>query len=361
MRPAVPVLTAILWLAGVAAAAAPMVQRADDPFALAQAALLRAGASADPRDALQARELVQRALNSKPEDPRSWVLGAWDEMSRHRFSAALMSIRRAHALGPATIISLGLESDALVELGRYDQALDRVQRMLDVDPGLPALSRAAHLRFLHGDTEGAIALLHAPVLARAGERERAKVALQLAELCVHVGDVEGAQAAALQAALLLPGNAQPLAMRARVAEARLRPDEALAFYLRAQNASPNPEYALGAWRMARALGDSKVEKRQRSLLEGMARLDEIQGGLYRRVFIEFFGAQPQRLQDAQRLARLDLAERPDLYAHAWMAWTLLSKGERDAAAPHIAQALRLGTRDEKLRALLGELRRTAQR
>lgn len=360
MRLAVPVLTAVLCLAG-AAAAAPIAQRADDPLGLAQAALLRAGVSADPRDALQARELVQRALNTKPEDPRSWVLAAWDEMNRHRFSAALTSIDRAHALGPATVISLGLESDALVELGRYDQALDRVQRMLDIDPGLPALSRAAHLRFLYGDTEGAISLLHAPVLERTGERERAKIALQLAELYVHLGEVEAAEAAANNAALLLPDNAQPLAMRARIAEARARPDEALALYLRAQSVLPSPEYALGAWRMGRMLGERKVEKRQRSLLEGMARLDETQGGLYRRVFIEFFGAQSQRLPDAQRLARLDLAERPDVYAHAWMAWTLLASGEHDAAAPHIAQALRLGTRDEKLRALLGEPARTAQR
>jgi tetratricopeptide (TPR) repeat protein len=359
MRVAVPVLTAVLWLAG-AAAAAPTAQRADDPLALAQAALLRAGASADPRDALQAHELVQRALNTKPEDPRSWALGAWDEMNRHRFSAALRSIDRAHALGPATIISLGLESDALVELGRYDQALDRVQRMLDIDPGLPALSRAAHLRFLHGDTQGAIALLHTPVVQRAGERERTKIALQLAELHVHLGEVEAAEAAATQAALLLPGDAQPLAMRARIAEVRARPDEALALYLRAQSMLPSPEYALGAWRMARMLGELKVEKRQRALLEGMARLDETQG-LYRRVFIEFFGAQSQRLADAQRLARLDLVERPDVYAHALMAWTLLANGERDAAAPHIVQALRLGTRDEKLRALLGEPARTAQR
>jgi tetratricopeptide (TPR) repeat protein len=328
---------------------------------LAQAALLRAGASADPRDALQARDLVQRALSAKPEDPRAWVFAAWDEMNRHRFSAALASIDRAHALGPASIISLGLESDALVELGRYDQALDRVQRMLDIDPGLPALSRAAHLRFLHGDTEGAVELLHAPVLGRAGPRERAKVVLQQAELYLHLGQVQAAEAAAVRAEQLLPGNAQPLAMHARIAEAGGRPDEALALYLQAQNVLPSPEYALGAWQMARKLGERKVEKRQQALLEGMARLDEAQGGMYRRVFIEFFGAQPRRLRDAQRLARLDLAERPDVYAHAWLAWTLLADGERNAAAPHIAKALRLGTRDEKLRALLGEPARTALR
>ena len=248
-------------------------------------------------------------------------------MNRHRFSAALTSIDRAHALGPATVISLGLESDALVELGRYDQALDRVQRMLDIDPGLPALSRAAHLRFLYGDTEGAISLLHAPVLERTGERERAKIALQLAELYVHLSEVEAAEAAANNAALLLPDNAQPLAMRARIAEARARPDEALALYLRAQSVLPSPEYALGAWRMGRMLGERKVEKRQRSLLEGMARLDETQGGLYRRVFIEFFGAQSQRLPDASvLLALIWPSGRTCMRMHGWPGhcWRVVS-------------------------------------
>lgn len=354
MRPAVLFLAALLCAGGAAGAA-------EDSHALAQAALLRAAWSADPKDAALAGELVQRAMDNRPQDARSWVLKAWNEMSAHRFADALQAVRQAHALGPATVISLGLESDALVELGRYDEALVTVQRMLNRDPALPALSRAAHLRFLHGDTEGAIALLReAPVVARAGSPERFKVQLQLAELYLHLEDVSAAQSWAGQAAATLPDRTEVLAMQARIAAAQEAHQDALALYLRAQEIHPSPEYALGAWRAARAVGDSTTQRRQQRLLEGMARLDAMQGGLYRRVFIEFVGGQPEHLQEAQRLARTEVDERPDLYSHAWMAWTLMRAGQVRAAAPHRMQALRLGTRDAKLRELLPQPLETAQ-
>jgi tetratricopeptide (TPR) repeat protein len=350
MQPAVALLLAWLVCGGALAA---LPAGSGQAHAVAQAALLRASASADPGAAEQARALVQRLLEHYPQDPRSWTLKAWDEMTAHRFAAALAAVERAHRLGPATVMSLGIEADALVELGRYAEAVERVQRMLDLDPNLPALSRAAHLRFLHGDSAGAVALLQdTPVLARATAPQRGKIALQRAELHWHEGDAAAAEAAAREAETLLPGRPEALAMRARVAELRGHFDQALALHLQAQALLPSPEHALGAWRAARASGATAVERRQQRLLDGMARLDEAQGGLYRRVFIEFFGAQPGRLAEAQRLARRDLIERPDLYAHAWMAWTLLAAGERAAAAVHVEQALRLGTRDTRMRALL---------
>lgn len=346
MRPAALFLVALLCAGGAAGAQ-------QDPHALAQAALLRAASSADPKDAVLAHELVQRAMDRRPDDARSWVLKAWDEMSGHRFAAALQSVRRAHGLGPASVMSLGLEGDALVELGRYDEALATVQRMLDLDPALPALARAAHLRFLHGDTEGAIALLRdVPVVARAAAPERSKVQLQLAELYLHSEDFVAAQSSAQQAAALHPDRTEPLAMQARIAAAQADHTAALGLYLRAQQMHPSPEYALGAWRAARAAGDSATQRRQEGLLEGMAKLDAARGGLYRRVFIEFLGEQPGQLPEAQRLASIEVGERPDVYSHAWLAWALLRGGRAQAAVPHRAQALRLGTRDAKLRELL---------
>jgi len=354
MRPVALFLAALLCAGGAAGAA-------HDLHAEAQAALLRAAWSVDPNDAALAQELVQRALDSRPDDARSWVLKAWNEMSGHRFAAALQSVRQAHALGPPSVISLGLESDALVELGRYDEALPVVQRLLDRDPALPALARAAHLRFLHGDTEGAIELLRdAPVVARAGAPERFKVQLQLAELYLHLEDFSAAHGWTQRAAATQPDRTEALAMQARIAAAQANHQDALALYLRAQAIQPSPEYALGAWRAARAAGDSITERRQRRLLEGMARLDAVQGELYRRVFIEFFGEQAEHLQQAQRLARTEVDERPDLYSHAWMAWTLIRAGQVRAGAPHRVQALRLGTRDAKLRELLLQPLETAQ-
>ena len=45
--------------------------------------------------------------------------------------------------------------DASVELGRYDEAAEHLQAMLDVRPDSTALARASYLRELHGDLPGA--------------------------------------------------------------------------------------------------------------------------------------------------------------------------------------------------------------
>jgi tetratricopeptide (TPR) repeat protein len=364
MRSAAPVVLCLCLAAGAALLQVAPASSADnaDSLAAAQSALLRAAQTSDPRDAAAAHQQVQRAFEANPRDPRSWTLRAWEAMSAHRFGAALDYVEQAHALGPPTIVSLGLQSDALVELGRYEEALACVQRMLDLDPALPALSRAAHLRFLHGDTEGALDLLRgSPVLARAPPAERGQILLQSADLRLMLGQADAAQAAAEEAGQLLLGRPETAAVRARIAASRGRHAQALALYLAAQARRPSPEYALGAWRAARDSGNRAAQLRQQRLLDGMSRLDEAQGGLYRRVFIEYHGSDPQRLREAQRLAQLDLHARPDIYAHAWMAWTLRGPGEAGRAASHAAQALRLGTRDPKLQALAGSPTLAAQR
>ena len=47
---------------------------------------------------------------------------------------------------------------ATLELGDVEASTKAVQRMLDLKPSLPSYGRAAHLRWLLGDTAGAQAL-----------------------------------------------------------------------------------------------------------------------------------------------------------------------------------------------------------
>src|SRR6202030_133959 len=61
---------------------------------------------------------------------------------------------------PDDVIVYGLMTDADVELGNYSDAETAAQWMLNLRPGnLPALTRAAHLRELFGDAEGAYELM----------------------------------------------------------------------------------------------------------------------------------------------------------------------------------------------------------
>ncbi|MBS1212240.1 MAG: exported protein of unknown function [Proteobacteria bacterium] len=316
---------------------------------LAQALLQRARVSSNAADSARARALVQRALEKAPEDSRSWTLKAWDEMNRHRFSDALHSVRQAHSLSVPTAISLGLETDALVELGHYQEAIAVTQKLLDTFPGLPANSRAAHLRMLHGDLPGAIALLseslgNTPV----GSEAHAWALRQLAELYLDAGLLGNAEQALATAEQLFPAKVRDAALRARLREAQNQPAAALALLLEALEAYPSPDYAVAAWKLARQLGDRERMRRLELLLDGMARLDASGDQLFRRAFAEY-ALLRGRIGEAERLAREEFRVRPDVYSQALLAWVLRQSGQRREAARHAEAALRLGTRDARLR------------
>jgi len=326
--------------------------------AAAEKLLLRARTEPDPRLASQAEALINEALRRAPQAPRTWTLKAWSELVGHRFSDALASASEAKRLGARDAVTLGLIADALVELGRYAEAVGVTQQMLDRFPGLAAWSRAAHLRYLHGDLNGAIELAKQAAAAGAQASEPvAWVLLQLAELHLHRGDTELAGAIVGQVLDWYPTWPQALAQAARVHEVQGRHREALERLRQALREQPTPEHAFAAWQTARRAGDVAEAKRQAALLQGMGRLDE--AGLYRRVFAEFYCEFPDTRKLAERLARAELAARPDLYSHATLAWVLFRAGDLGEAAAHAKQSLRLNTPDRELRDRAGTILRAA--
>lgn len=329
-----------------------LLGRPDQPqtmLDLAQALLQRARNGGNAEDSARATGLIRRAMEKAPDDSRTWTLKAWDEMSRHRFSSALDSVRQAHRLAAPSPISLGLEADALVELGRYEEAVAVTQKLLDTFPGLPGNSRAAHLRMLHGDLPGAIALLEESLgNAPAGSEAHARAFRQLAELYLEAGRLPEAEQALAMAERLFPAGAGDAALRARLREARGLPGEALALWLQALASYPSPEYAVSAWKLARELSDRETMRRLERLLDGMARLDAAGDRLFRRTFAEY-ALLRGRNGEAERLAREDLSVRPDVYGHALLAFALRQSGKNREAARHGKAALRLGTRESRLR------------
>jgi tetratricopeptide (TPR) repeat protein len=230
--------------------------------------------------------------------------------------------------------------------------------MLDRFPGLAAWSRAAHLRFLHGDLDGAIGLMKRAAAAGAPASEPvAWVLLQLAELELHRGDAAAAGTIVRQVLAWYPTSSQALAQAARVDEAQGRPRDALERLREALREQPTPEHAFAAWRTARRAGDVAEAKRQAALLHGIGRLDE--GGRYRRLFAEFYGEFPETRRLAEHLARAELAARPDLYSHAALAWVLFRAGKLAEAARHAQESLRLSTPDRELRDRAGTILRAA--
>ena len=298
----------------------------------------------DPRAHAQAASQVQALADEAPQHPRVLALQAWLAMNAHRFSDALALADKALAAEPRESVGLSLRTDALTELGRYPEAITAAEALVAASAGSPALLRIAHLRRLHGDIEGAVELVsqvvrrHPPTVRNYRWSVR-----ELAALYWH----GGRDADALALLQHLPqDDREALALRARILETGGRMEEAHAVWERAAAAAPLPMALLGQWRTT---GDGAERRRLSHQLEGMARLDEAQGGLARRDFIEFF-ARSGRADEAKNLARLEYQRRPDVFGAAQLAWVLALAGEGEEAGAHAREATRLGTVDRELAA-----------
>jgi len=102
----------------------------------------------------------------------------------------------------------GLLTDANVGLGNYKDAEIAAQWMLNLRPGnLPALTRAAHLRELFGEPEGAYELMELAYQSTPPTEtgEQASLLTQMGQLRLASSNIEAAEQLFLQALTSFPG------------------------------------------------------------------------------------------------------------------------------------------------------------
>ncbi len=293
----------------------------------------------------RARQFAEAAVNKTPNDIRAWTLLIWVRMIEHRFGDALTAATRAEKLSPNHPRLLMLKSDALLELGRYDDAAITTQQLADVAPGIPAWTRVAHLRFLFNDLAGAIELMSMAAKAGAAHGEpSAWVWLDLARLQLDAGNLAAAKEAIAVAERAQPGLPATRSVDARMQLAAGNARAALGLYREALNKMPSAEDALSAWRIAKQLDDKGLEKHMAALLQGFAKLDLARS---RRALAEYFAERGQ-LDTALQYARGEYADRPDLYSAATLARVLNRAGKVAETREFAKIALALNTPDPQL-------------
>ena len=200
--PAAATLSRAERLAGLEAAARA---RPDDPASwqnLAQALLADLARTGDPAVATRTAQVLDRAAELAPEAPATLLGQATLAATLHRFDEALQLADRLLANNPLDPGALAVSVDALVELGRYDQAEGRLQRLADRQPGVAALTRISYLRELHGDLPGAILAMTQAEVAASGSLgpSSPQAATTIAAVVALQGDVLWASGRADEAA-----------------------------------------------------------------------------------------------------------------------------------------------------------------
>ena len=292
---------------------------------------------------------LRRALRADRAEPNA-VLGLGSlALIRHEFREALTYGRRAERLLAGSSRPYGVIGDALIELGRYDDAFGAFERMVSLRPGLAAYARIAYARELTGDRTGAIAALELALDTAAGQPEpSAFVLVELAKLELGLGRTEAAARHTYTALRVLPGYPAARLEAARVEASRGRFGRALAEAHRASEAIPTQAaVALHAELLDRA-GRHAEARRQRATITVIDRLlqaNGVQVDLESAIYRSDYRIQPA---GTVLLARRARANRPSIYGDDAVAWALARAGRCDEALPFAERALRLGTKDPLL-------------
>jgi len=313
---------------------------------LAGAYLQKVREVGDPSYYPKVEALLTRALAHDASDAEATTLMGTLALARHQFMAALGWGRKAHTLDAASSRALAVIGDAEIELGRYADALDTFQRMVDLRPDLSSYARVSYARELFGDVPGAIEAMRQAVEAGGPVPENsAYTRVLLGNLYFNAGRTREADTQYRQALFEDPGYPYALAGIARVEAATGRYALAVGHYRQAVDTYPLPDFVI-------ALGDAYATAGNRQKAAETYDLAAAEQQLYRANGVDLdaelalFDADHHRdLSTALTAARAAMADRPSVRTADILAWTLFQAGDDRDAEAAARQALRLGTQD----------------
>ena len=138
---------------------------------LGWAFVAKARESFDPGFYKLAEQCARCIEKRNPQSQEAMLLRAHVLQNLHRFKESETLARRL-VQQRGLSFDYGLLGDALMEQGKLSDAVEAYQRMMNLKPDLRAYARAAHMRWLKGDLEGAIEAMQLAVSAASPQRCR---------------------------------------------------------------------------------------------------------------------------------------------------------------------------------------------
>jgi tetratricopeptide (TPR) repeat protein len=315
----------------------------------------RARENADPANYVQAALAFDEALKREPQNVDALVGHGSLALSLHQFEKAIAWAEKAQAINPFRAQIYGVIGDSLIELGRYEDAIKAVQKMVDTRPDLSSYSRVSYVRELHGDVDGAIEAMRRAVQAGNPLHEGTLwAAYQLGNLYFSKGDLKNAEEL-YRAALGQQGDyVYARAGLAKVWAARGDTDKAIAEYQKITTLLPLPEFVIALGDLYEASGQADQAKTQFDLVRAIQKLNAA-ASMDVDMELALFEADQLTLRQQASIgegsvarARAVYARRPSIYAADALAWVLYKHGQFDEAAQYSKAALKLGTKDALL-------------
>ena len=330
------------------AAVAKNPNYADAHADLALALATRARETANTTFYDEGMKAVEHALAIERTNFAALKAQAWILLGKHEFAKAAAVASALKERAADDVMVYGFLSDAHTEMGNYAEAENATQWMLNLKPGnIPALTRAAHLRELFGDAEGAIELFQMAhqQLAESETENKAWVLVQLSHLCLIQGKTDDAERMANQALQSFPDYHYALGQLAKVRRAQKRYAEAATLERKRYAAAPHPENQFVLAQALELAGQKAEAKIAFAGFERNARAEMNGADNANHELIFYYADHAGQPQEALKVAQLELARRQDVHTRHAYAWALHKAGKHVEARKQMDQALSVGIRD----------------
>ena len=263
--------------------------------------------------------------------------------ARHDFAQGLTWAKKAEAVDPQNSTVQGILADSLTQLGRYPESFQATQRMVDLEPGTPSLSRASYTWELRGDTAQAASLMRRALTDASAPADRSFAHYYLAELAFGAGDPGAALAEDRAGLRETPDDPALLESRAKAEAALGDTKSALADYKRAVGLVPQPQYVVELGELQQSLGQNSDAQQTYGLFRAEEQLFTANGVALdtdTTLFDADHGSPAQALRDAEAGIKVrPFVEMDDAYA-----WALHMNGKDAEALAWAGKAAALGTR-----------------
>ncbi len=326
--------------------------------ALALALSRRARETSDVAFYAQAQDALGKSFEISPQNFDGERTAVWLLLGRHEFPAALEKAKELNKKAPDDVMLYGFLTDANVEIGNYDDAEKAAQWMLDLRPGnLPGTTRAAYLRELFGDVDGALELMNMAYQSTPpGEAEdRAWILSQVGHLQLTSGRISEAETSLQQALAIFPGYHYALQNFAKVRIEQKRYEDAVNLLQQRYDAAKHAE---NLYDLAEALElAGRMDEAQKAFAEFETKslAESIRKDNSDRELIFYYADHSHQPAKALEIADQEFAWRHDVFTLDAYAWALHVNGRDAEALKNIETALAVGIRDAKILRHAGEI------
>lgn len=314
---------------------------------LAEALLRESRILVDGRPTNRAIDVLNSILKLDPGQYEALRMMGAVELSRHRFAAALDIARRARDERPDDAWNYGVMGDALIELGRYDEAFAAFDRMMSLRPNADAYARVSYGRELCGDLPGALAAMRLAASATGAHdaESQAWYSAHVGALLLKLRRLDEAEREYRRAEFIFPRYPHAVVGLSAVRAARGDADGALTLLVEQLRRTPTLDIAARIGDLYRLQGDAMAADKYYRLAEELGGPPQAQTEAALALFLaEHRRSLPTALHIAQSVA----AHRDDIFTNDALAWALFANGRVEEATAAIQRALRTGTRDARI-------------